>query len=142
MFSSELESLGGERILGRQVRNSGELGEAIRQGFPPRVLDSLMESSGLTLREIAESLDIPIRTLQRHRNEGRLAPSESDRLYRLAHVMALAVHYLGDREAAMDWLRYPLPALGGVPPLRLLDTDPGLREVERILGRIAYGGIS
>src|SRR5689334_25130647 len=40
------------------------------------------------------------RSLPCRRREGRLARYESDRLYRLARVVALANHYLGDRETS------------------------------------------
>jgi len=56
--------------------------------------------------------------------------------------MALAAHYLGDAHAANRWLKRPNAALGGKPPIELLDTEPGARAVENVLGRIGYGGIS
>jgi putative toxin-antitoxin system antitoxin component (TIGR02293 family) len=42
-------------------------------------------------------------------------------------------------EKAAQWLKTPNRALRGVRPLDQLDTDPGVREVEDILGRISYG---
>jgi len=101
-----------------------------------------MRSAGLTLKELAASLDLSPRSLQRRREQGRLARYESDRLYRLARIVALAKHYIGDEEAATRWLKQPNRALGGGVPLDLLDTEPGARAVENILGRIAYGGVS
>jgi putative toxin-antitoxin system antitoxin component (TIGR02293 family) len=56
--------------------------------------------------------------------------------------MALAREYLGDRERARRWLKVPNRALGGLAPVAALDTELGARQVENILGRIAYGGIS
>ncbi|HVW86865.1 MAG TPA: antitoxin Xre/MbcA/ParS toxin-binding domain-containing protein, partial [Bryobacteraceae bacterium] len=142
LFDLELKRLGGERGLGRRVRHEADLSDAIRDGFSSRVLDSLMQSSGLSLKEIADSVGLPVRTLQRHKSEGRFDAAESDRLYRLAHILAMAERYLGDRERALKWIRYPIGALGGTAPLQFLDTEPGTRIVEQILGRIAYGGIS
>jgi len=55
---------------------------------------------------------------------------------------ALADKYLGDRERAIRWLRHPNRALGGLAPVAAIDTELGARQVENILGRIAYGGIS
>ena len=46
---------------------------------------------------------------------------------------------LGDEEKAAAWLKTPNRALRGARPLDQLDTDPGVREVESVLGRIAYG---
>jgi putative toxin-antitoxin system antitoxin component (TIGR02293 family) len=67
---------------------------------------------------------------------------ESDRLYRLARIVALAKQFLGENEIAIRWLKTPNRALGGKLPLDLIDTEPGARSVENVLGRIAYGGVS
>jgi putative toxin-antitoxin system antitoxin component (TIGR02293 family) len=133
--------LGGASALGRRLRNESELRTAIREGFPQIVIGKVMHSTGMTLKELAASLDLSVRSLQRRR-AGRLARHESDRLYRLARVVALAKHYIGDEESATRWLKRPNRALGGSAPLGLIDTELGAREVENILGRIAYGGVS
>jgi len=101
-----------------------------------------MDASGLTLKELADALDLSVRSLQRQRSSGRLARFESDRLYRLARIVAIANQYLGDDDRARRWLKHPNRALGGIPPLATIDTELGARQVEDILGRIAYGGIS
>ena len=134
--------LGGTPILGRPVHNAVELQAAIREGFPQGVVAEVMHAAGLSLKELAGSLDLSPRSLQRRRREGRLARHESDRLYRLARIIALAKYYLGDDAAAMRWLKRPNRALGNSSPLDLVDTEPGARSVEDVLGRIAYGGVS
>src|SRR6202011_5320744 len=96
--------------------------------------------AGLTLAELATTLDLSPRSLQRRRQQGRLARYESDRLYRLARLIALAKRYIGDDKTAGRWLKRPNRALGGSDPLSLIDTELGAREVENVLGRIAYGG--
>ena len=136
-----VEELGGEPVLGRSLRTEKDLHLAIRQGFPQGVVGEMLRSSRLTLKELAATLDLSTRSLQRRRREGRLARTESDRLYRLARIVALAKHYIGDDEKAMRWLRRPNRALAGVP-MEVLDTEAGARAVEAILGRIAYGGVS
>ena len=72
----------------------------------------------------------------------RMESYESDRLYRLDRIITIAKLYLGDADLAMRWLKQPNRSLGGSPPLELIDTEPGARAVENVLGRIAYGGIS
>src|SRR6202140_3526734 len=98
---SVVQELGGERVLGRPMINDRDLREAIREGFPHAVLEELMRGAGLTLKELADALDLSSRSLQRRRH-GRLARFESDRLYRLARLLALARESLGDRA---DWKR-------------------------------------
>ncbi len=137
-----LEELGGEPVLGRPLHNGGDLQAAIREGFPQRVVQEVMQGAGITLKELASTLDLSARSLQRRRREGRLARFESDRLYRLARVVALTKHYIGDKDTATRWLKRPNRALGGATPLDLVDTELGARTVEDVLGRIAYGGVS
>lgn len=134
--------LGGKQALGQTLASENELREAIRKGFPPAVVEEVMRASGLTLKELAVALDLSPRSLQRRRRSGRLARYESDRLYRLARIVALANEFLGDHEKAIRWLKRPNRALGGIAPVAVLDTELGSRQVENILGRIAYGGIS
>jgi putative toxin-antitoxin system antitoxin component (TIGR02293 family) len=137
-----VEELGGEQTLGRVLSNDRDMREAIREGFPPAVVKEVMRASGLTLKELASALDLSPRSLQRRRRSGRLARYESDRLYRLARIVAIANEYLGDRKRALRWLKHPNRALGGLAPVAAIDTELGARQVESILGRIAYGGIS
>jgi len=137
-----VEELGGKQTLGRTLSTEYDMREAIRQGFPPAVVEELMRAAGLSLKELASALDLSPRSLQRRRRTGRLARYESDRLYRLARIVALANEFLGDHERAIRWLKRPNRALGGIAPIAALDTELGARQVENILGRIAYGGLS
>jgi len=137
-----VEELGGKTALGRTLSTEGDLQSAIREGFPQAVLGKVMGSAGLTLKELAATLDLSPRSLQRRRHQGRLARFESDRLYRLARIISLAKRHIGDEQAAARWLRRPNRALGGATPLELVDTELGARAVENVLGRIAYGSVS
>ena len=141
-ITSIVEGLGGETALGRPVHTGEDMKAAIREGFPRAVVQAVVEASGLTLQEVASSLDLSVRSLRRPKHEGRLEKYESDRLYRLARMMALAEHFIGSHKKAIDWLKRPNLVLGGVPPLRFLDTEPGALQVETVLGRIGYGGVS
>jgi putative toxin-antitoxin system antitoxin component (TIGR02293 family) len=141
-LNAVVAELGGKTALGRVLTSERDLESAIREGFPPGVVEKVMDSAGLTLKELAASLDLSPRSLQRRRQRGRLARYESDRLYRLARIIALAKRHVGDEEAASRWLKRPNRALGGRRPLELVDTELGARSVENVLGRIAYGGVS
>ncbi|WP_263358730.1 type II RES/Xre toxin-antitoxin system antitoxin [Acidicapsa ligni] len=134
------EVLGGDILLGRSLAKSGALADLVRDGLPVKALLLLAERLDLRQSEIAESIGIPLRTLTRRMaSDARLTSAESDRTVRLAQVYATAVETLGDGNKAAAWLKTPNRALRGQRPLDQLDTDPGVREVEDILGRIAYG---
>ena len=106
------------------------------------LLHSFFSRPTCTHKGIVPPQGVLQQSLQRRRQRGRLALYESDRLYRLARIVALAKHYIGDDEAAARWLKRPSRALGGRSPLELVDTELGARSVEDVLGRIAYGGVS
>jgi len=132
--------LGGEGVLGRPMNKGGALAELVREGLPVKALLLLAERLDMRQAEISEKICIPQRTLTRRLTQhSRLTAAESDRAVRLAQVYATAVETLGDGDKAAAWLKTPNRALRGSRPLDQLDTDPGVREVEDILGRIAYG---
>lgn len=134
------EVLGGEGVLGRSIGNGGALAELVREGLPVKALFLLAERMQLRQAEISEKIGIPKRTLTRRlAQHSRLTAAESDRAVRLAQVYSTAAETLGDEGKAAEWLKTPNRALRGGRPLDQLDTDPGVREVEDVLGRIAYG---
>jgi putative toxin-antitoxin system antitoxin component (TIGR02293 family) len=137
------EQLGGEETIGVEVHSESEMERLLREGLPVSVLTKFRENWGLTIMELAGSLSIPKSTLMRMlERRNRMASTDSDRVYRLASILALAEEYIGDRNKAQRWLRQPNQALGDQTPLRTLDTEIGARRVEQLLGRIAYGGVS
>jgi putative toxin-antitoxin system antitoxin component (TIGR02293 family) len=134
------EVLGGKPVLGSKARPSAALARLVREGLPADALFQLAKRLDLRQAEISEKIGIPKRTLTRRlARHGRLTPAESDRTVRLAQVFTTAAETLGSEEKAAAWLKTPNRALDGGRPLDQLDTDPGVREVESVLGRIAYG---
>ena len=132
--------LGGRKVLGRSIKNFAELAELIRNGLPSGSLLVLGAKLDLKSAALSEKLGIPQRTLTRRLSRhSRLTAAESDRTVRLARVYATAVEMIGNAAKAAEWLRTPNRALRGQVPIDQLDTDLGVREVENILGRIAYG---
>jgi len=134
------EVLGGKKVLGRAIRSLTDLAELVREGLPASSVIALAEKLDLGNAALSKKLGIAQRTMTRRLSQhSRLSAAESDRTVRLARVYATAVEMIGNKEKAVEWLRTPNRALGGGRPLDQLDTDLGAREVEDILGRIAYG---
>jgi putative toxin-antitoxin system antitoxin component (TIGR02293 family) len=132
--------LGGELVLGRPMQKGGALAELVREGLPAASLFELARRLDLRQAEISAKIGIPQRTLTRRlTHKSRLTAAESDRTVRLAQVFATAAETLGTEDKAAAWLKTPNRALRGGRPLDQLDTDPGVREVEDVLGRISYG---
>lgn len=134
------EVLGGRKVLGKVVKNPDDLSEIVRKGLPASSIKLLAEKLDVGSTALSQKLGIPQRTLTRRLSQGsRLTAAESDRTVRLARVYASAVEMIGDEAKAVAWLQTPNRALGGERPLDHIDTDIGTREVEDVLGRIAYG---
>jgi putative toxin-antitoxin system antitoxin component (TIGR02293 family) len=132
--------LGGDLILGRPMSHGGALAEVVREGLPIEALNRLAKRMDLRQADISAKIGIPQRTLTRRlTRNARLTAAESDRTVRLAQVFTNAAETLGSEEKAAQWLKTPNRALRGEAPLDQLDTDPGVREVEDILGRISTG---
>ena len=132
--------LGGRKVLGKDVKKPDDLTELVRKGLPATSVKALADRLEVGSTVLSQKLGIPQRTLTRRLSQrSRLTAAESDRTVRLARVYASAVEMIGDEGKAVEWLQTPNRALGGERPLDQLDTDVGSREVEDLLGRIAYG---
>lgn len=132
--------LGGAEVLGTQVSTPAELRHLLREGLPFAVLETVSRALDTNLTLLSRFMAISERTLARRKKaRQQLRPDESDRIYRLARILARAEEVLGDQAKAARWFSRPNRALGGDSPLSLLDTDAGTQEVEAVLGRIEDG---
>jgi putative toxin-antitoxin system antitoxin component (TIGR02293 family) len=116
-----------------------ELIAAVKAGIDTRVFVDLARRLGVSEAGLAEVAGIAPSTLTRRKRSGTLAPDESEHVLRLAALLERAAQVFEDQAAAADWLRSPNLALGDVAPLTMADTELGAREVDDLLGRIAYG---
>ena len=102
-----------------------------------------MKVLGISKEELARALGMKSEAARSAALGGsRLSLSESDRLYRIVRILALATELFRDRKTAAEWLRDPVFGLGGKTPFDVLLTEPGAFEVENLIGRIQHGVIS
>ena len=132
--------------LGLRASTPADAIARVERGFTPAAADRLADRLGLSPSALAGAAGASPRTLARRRRAGRLAPEESDRLYRIARLFESAVETFdtdGDRAAAeadaRRWFHLPQWGLGGATPLAYAHTDPGAREVEALLDRVDHG---
>src|SRR3954453_22727528 len=112
--------------LGLKPASTGKLIQELQRGLSFRSLERLSEVSGIALPEIATVAGIPARTLARRREAGRLAPEESERLFRIATIFERAVQlFEGDVAGAVNWLNTPKKAFEGRLPLDYSRTELG-----------------
>lgn len=128
-----------QAILGvHRLRTDQDVMTLVEERLPSRAIDGLRQS-GLTDDEVY-SLVVPRRTLSHRRARGEaLSRDESDRVVRVARVVALCEEVFGERERAWRWLRDAKRQFQGRAPLDLLVTEAGARLVEELLYRIDDG---
>lgn len=126
--------------IGLDLHSTDDLIEQVKRGLPPSVFDQLRVELGLAAETLADLAGVSTRTLARRKKKDQLlAPDTSERLVRFARLYEIAADTLGGEDEARHWLKTPKAALGGHTPLDYADTELGAREVENVLGRLAYG---
>jgi putative toxin-antitoxin system antitoxin component (TIGR02293 family) len=133
-----LDIVGGAAVVGGSAAAGVDLVRLVRRGLPIGAVQFVLDRGSLTPAEL-DRIVLPRKTLANRRKLGTLTREQSDRLVRVARVIAAAEEAFGGREKAGTWLRRPTAALAGESPLDWLDTDEGARAVETLLGRIAHG---
>lgn len=131
-------------IAGDRAQNT-EPSQMIAAGIPASAIVRLKQVTGLSEQQMAQTVGISRRTLSRRIQQAnadsnqRLTAPQSDRLYRLARIVARAVEVFGDEVEAKLWLNEPKLALNGQTPLSAISTEPGVEQVDQMLGRIEHG---
>ena len=132
--------LGGKRVLKSELKSPQDVISIVRRGLPYASMVSLSEQLETPVIEVSRILGLVVRTLNRRKKSAKpLTEGESERLMRLARVVARATEVLGDKATALRWMRAKNRALDGSPPISMMDVDVGAQLVEQLLGRIEYG---
>ncbi len=138
-LSDVVSVLGGPKVLGRALKSPDELVARVREGLPFSALSIVADQYGISREVLCAVLHLSRRNLLRRKEQNRLSADESDRLYRLARVLAHANRVFREPEESAEWIQAPNPSLGKQQPLALLDTDLGTQQVDDVLGRIEHG---
>jgi putative toxin-antitoxin system antitoxin component (TIGR02293 family) len=109
----------------------------IRRGVPARAWDFVASLVGLGKHELAQTLKLNPRTLQRR---STLHNEEGEKILRVFRVhMEATAMCRGNQEDARQWMNAPLAALGGNRPIDLLDTDVGAAQVLNVIHAVQWG---
>lgn len=124
----------------RGTFDARRVADSVRAGLRFEAVEAVKEALQINDAQLARLLGVGIATLQRKRKKKEaLSAGESDRLFRVARVVAHAIEVFGGREQARSWLTRPQYGLDREIPVDLLDTGIGAREVEALIGRIDHG---
>jgi putative toxin-antitoxin system antitoxin component (TIGR02293 family) len=135
------ETLGGTTVFKRQVHSANDVRAMIHKGLPYKSVEAIAAKYHLDLARMMSIISVSPRTMARRKEEQRLSAQESDRLARVARILAYATEVFGTDTKASTWLTRVNRVLDGTAPIDLLDTDLGTQVVESMLGRIEHGVI-
>lgn len=138
-LSGAIRVLGGQKVLGRKVRNQLDLIDLSKRGISKRSLAHLAEFMCFSMRQMAELLPVTDRTIQRYSPEDHFNPTVSEHILQIAEVAARGSDVFGDMNRFLSWMNHPNKALGDRIPNSLLSSRFGLEMVLDELGRIEHG---
>lgn len=117
-----------------------EIVALLDEGLPGSRIDPLIEHLGISVKEMAEVLDVAERTLHRFRSANRLDRATAERVVLLEQLVTHGLDVFDNRPPVFErWLRTPLGELNHLPSLRYLTSTTGIRLVDDVLSRIEYG---
>src|SRR5215468_11180203 len=100
MTPNVIAALGGSQVFGARAERV-DLLEEVERGLPMRAYEAVSEALELTPLEEDRLLQVSLRTRARWKKRARLDAATSDRLVRLARIVALAVLVLESRAHAV-----------------------------------------
>lgn len=124
--------------------NSQERIQVIRKGVPYESLGTISQKINIPVIKVLKLVGVPQPTYNKKKREHAFMDSRTSELVlRLSELIDYGqdVFNLED-EKFQRWLKKPNLSLGGIPPVKLLDTISGIDEVESCLNRIEYGNFA
>lgn len=110
----------------------------IEAGFSANVVKALTDAGTISPED--RDRIIPLKTMNaKLANHQSLSADESDRLFRFAHINAMAEVIFGNAVKAEHWLSTPKSRFLGKSPKSMLVTSLGTQQVEEMLVQIAEG---
>ncbi|MBB4813261.1 MULTISPECIES: antitoxin Xre/MbcA/ParS toxin-binding domain-containing protein [Pseudomonas] len=115
-----------------------DIHDIIVAGFSASLIQSLCDVGTISPEE--RDRIIPLKMLKTKLVSNQLLTvDESDRLFRFAHITAMADVIFGDAEKAKQWLSKPKSRFSGKSPTAMLTTTHGTHRVEQMLIEVNEG---
>lgn len=113
--------------------------DIVRQGLSKSNLIELKEKSGLGYDQLANVLSVARATLINKKGSATFSHELSEKILSLADIYSYGYKVFGNEISFNKWVVLPNNALGGLPPLDILNNQFGREEVKNLIGRIQYG---
>jgi putative toxin-antitoxin system antitoxin component (TIGR02293 family) len=131
--------MGGEPLLRRKVRSLADLQAAVADGLPKATLERTVRHVVLDRGEARRLIARIVPPATYKRRKAVLKPEESEKVERLARVIATAEEAWDSEADARQFLTSPHPLLGNRSPIEVAQTELGARQVEELLWQIVHG---
>jgi len=132
--------LGGQGVVGAEIKTEFDLIALSNQGLTKASLDALVAFLNIPKKAFVEGiLDMSVKTIERKKAGDLLDRHTSSHLVEIAKVVEHAVDVFEDEDKVRDWLAKPNRSLNGMRPLELFAMPTGLAMVNTVLGRIEEG---
>ncbi|HYS20751.1 MAG TPA: antitoxin Xre-like helix-turn-helix domain-containing protein, partial [Gemmatimonadales bacterium] len=79
------------KLLGLETDDPLKLVVRVQRGLSFSALERFQRNTALSTVDLAQVVQIPVRTLMRRKKQGRLQPDESDRLLRASRIFGRAL---------------------------------------------------
>lgn len=114
-----------------------------RSGVNVSAFFDLIRVSGLSNEELASTLDLSFKTIQRYQKENKkLNAMNSEQIIKLIGLYQKAEEVFGDIPSFDRWLRKPAMGLDNERPFSFLQTSGGIDLVRNELLKIEYGALA
>jgi putative toxin-antitoxin system antitoxin component (TIGR02293 family) len=139
-----MEPINVQQVLGlkEKIRTSLDLVKLGGRGVSKGTVIRLAKHLSIGLKGIAPLLLVNERTIQRLGAGKVFSRHVSERILRIAVVVARGEEVFGDHERFTSWLKEPNKAMAGQTPFHLLASDFGIDIILDELGRIEHGIVS
>ncbi|MDE2299930.1 MAG: DUF2384 domain-containing protein [Burkholderiales bacterium] len=141
MYAAVVEPSKIGQVLGlrRKINSIEQLDWQVEAGLPKASLGAVARQVYGTSPDAAALIQRVIPSATFHRRGEDLKPQESERVQRLARVIATAELVWGGVDDARAFLRTVHAMLGGKRPIEVALTELGARRVENLLWSMFYG---
>lgn len=125
------------------IRNKVALVYAAQAGVYIGTLFDAADLTGIHREQLAELLNLSMKTLLRYQQENRrLGPASSEWLLKLIAIFRQGETVFGRVDSFRAWLQKPAFGLGNQRPFDLLPTVSGMDLIADELSRIEYGDLA
>lgn len=131
-----------KRTLPKRSNSAFVYIKLIRGGLKSKSVDSFIEHSSLTKKQVSRMIHISERTLQRNSPDKLIDTSTSERLIELTRLFHKGISVFNNKEKFITWLNRPNKSLDNQLPIELIETNLGIDLVIDELLKIEHGVFS